>query len=392
MERPPGRYDLMVTRDGYKSVRKQVTISTADVTLDVALESEKKYKLTVQATPAGAPSSLTIVNWIPARGSGGTRALRPVYHPQGLQARPQAGHDQHSRRRLSRSPWTLKSTNSPCRPRPASTIKFDNSELDYRPGMEFPAGRYELVVMREGYKTVRRLVTVSTADVTLKVPLEPEKYKLTVQATPAESTVSLQKSKVKYRPGMEVIPGRYKVMVTRDGYKPTHRTVTVSNADVTLDVALEQLKYKLTVETTPADSTVKLDNSTLDYRPGLEVPPGRYNLTVTQEGYKTTRRQVTVSKIDVTLKVALEQEKYKLMVRATPMDSTVKLDNSNIEYRPGMAVTAGLYELTVSRDGYKPARHTITVSTADVTLDVALEGEKTYKLTVQATPAEAHQV
>ena len=87
---------------------------------------------------------------------------------------------------------------------------------------------------------------------------------------------------------------------------------------------------------------MKLDNSTLDYRPGLEDTPGRYDLTVTREGYKTTRRQVTVSKIDVTLKVALEQEKYKLMVRTTPMDSTVKLDNSNLEYRPGMAVTAGL--------------------------------------------------
>ena len=50
---------------------------------------------------------------------------------------------------------------------------------------------------------------------------------------------------------MEVIPGRYEVMVTRDGYQPTHRTVTVSNADKLLpDVALEQLKYKLTVETT----------------------------------------------------------------------------------------------------------------------------------------------
>jgi tetratricopeptide (TPR) repeat protein len=258
-----------------------------------------------------------------------------------------------------------------------STIQFDNSTLEYHPGMELAPGRYDLVVTHEGYKPVRKQVTISTADVTLDVALESEqKYKLTVQATPADSTVQLEHSKVKYRPGLEMIPGRYEVVVMRDGYKTTRRPVIITNTDVTLDIALEQEKYKLTVEATPTDSTVKLDNSTFDYRPGLEVPPGRYDLIVTREGYKTTRRQVTVSKTDVTLKVALEQEKYKLTVRATPVESTVKLANSNLEYRPGMEVTAGRYDITVSREGYKPARRTITVSTADVTLDVALESDK----------------
>ena len=51
--------------------------------------------------------------------------------------------------------------------------------------MEIPAGRYELG------SNARRLQNgppsrycEHRADVTLKVPLEPEKYKLTVQATP----------------------------------------------------------------------------------------------------------------------------------------------------------------------------------------------------------------
>jgi len=47
---------------------------------------------------------------------------------------------------------------------------------------------------------------VSKTNVTLPVSLEPEKYKLTVRATPADSTVQLENSKIKYYPGMEVTP------------------------------------------------------------------------------------------------------------------------------------------------------------------------------------------
>jgi hypothetical protein len=123
-------------------------------------------------------------------------------------------------------------------------------------------------------------------------------------------TVRSANSQLAYRPGVELAPGRYELVITRDGYKPARLQVTVSTADVTLDVALEVIKkYKLTVQATPADSTIQFDNSQLAYRPGMELAPGRYALVVSHEGYKLARRQVTVSTADVTLDVALEPEK-----------------------------------------------------------------------------------
>ena len=41
MELAPGRYALVITHDGYKPARRQVTVSTADVTLPITLEPEK---------------------------------------------------------------------------------------------------------------------------------------------------------------------------------------------------------------------------------------------------------------------------------------------------------------------------------------------------------------
>ena len=140
-------------------------------------------------------------------------------------------------------------------------------------------------------------------------PAAPEKFKLIVRAVPVDSIVKLKNTKTDYRPGLELPAGRYDLVVTREGYKPVQRTVTISNADVTLDVTLEpEKKYRLTVQVMPADSIVKLDKSKLDYRPGLELVPGRYRLWVTRKGYKSALQQVVVIDGDVMFSITLEPE------------------------------------------------------------------------------------
>src|SRR5262249_15932558 len=153
--------------------------------------------------------------------------------------------------------------------------------------------------------------------------LEVIKYKLTVQAVPMDSTVKLANSKVEYRPGIEVEPGRYDVVVTHESYKPAQQQVTVSNADVTLPITLEPETYKRDVQTTPPDSSVKFDKPKLDYRPGMDLAPGLYDLVGTRYGYKPARRTVVLSPYAAPLHAALEVIKYKLTVQAVPMDSTV---------------------------------------------------------------------
>src|SRR5262249_3422781 len=159
-----------------------------------------------------------------------------------------------------------------------SRIEFEKSPLEYRPGMKLPPGPYDLVVSHEGYKPERRQVIIQDADVMLPVTLPPDTYKLTVQATPADSTITLDKSPLEYRPGMELAPGSYDLMVSHEGYKPERRQVTIRDVDVTLNVALPMITYKLTVQATPADSTIKFDKSPLEYRPGMELDPGPYDL------------------------------------------------------------------------------------------------------------------
>jgi formylglycine-generating enzyme required for sulfatase activity len=217
-------------------------------------------------------------------------------------------------------------------------------------------------------------------------------YALTIRATPADSTITLVHSAVAYAPGVALPPGRYTIEVSRAGYVTTRRTVRIGKADVLLEIALvpASKQYALTVRAQPADSTVRLINTDVAYRPGVKLTPGRYTVEITGEGYETTRREVVIADADVTLDVTLKPVKttYKLTVRAFPEDSTIKILNIVPKYHPGIELEPGDYRLLVEREGFRGKRRTVTIREADVVEEIELE-PVTYQLTVQATPSDS---
>jgi hypothetical protein len=66
--------------------------------------------------------------------------------------------------------------------------------------------------------------------------------------------------------------------------------------------------YRLTVNTTPADSTIKIMNIVPEYRHGIALTPGKYDILVRRRGYKTFRQWVEIRDGDLTFDVALEKK------------------------------------------------------------------------------------
>ena len=91
-------------------------------------------------------------------------------------------------------------------------------------------------------------------------PRPPRLLRLTVLPTPADSTVQITNIRPKYMPGMALAPGTYTIRVTREGFVPHERAITMRTADVTERMALQPLPpppprtFGLTVLPTPADS------------------------------------------------------------------------------------------------------------------------------------------
>jgi len=66
----------------------------------------------------------------------------------------------------------------------------------------------------------------------------PDKYRLTVLATPAASRIRIMNIVPRYVPGIVLEPGKYDVLVEKGRYVASRQWITIQNQDVTLPVVL----------------------------------------------------------------------------------------------------------------------------------------------------------
>ena len=65
-------------------------------------------------------------------------------------------------------------------------------------------------------------------------------YHLTVSAIPSNSRIRILNIKPKYRPGIKLRTGKYKIEVTKRGYKKQIKWVTITNDDLFVDIQLKK--------------------------------------------------------------------------------------------------------------------------------------------------------
>src|SRR5262249_53813970 len=145
-------------------------------------------------------------------------------------------------------------------------------------------------------------------------PRPPRLVRLTVLPTPADSSVQITNIRPKYLPGMALAPGTYTIRVTREGFVPHERAITLRTADVTERIALQPLPpppprtFGLTVLPTPADSRITVADArhgAQPYVPGMALAPGTYTIRVTRDQHVAVEQTITVSHADVVVPMTL---------------------------------------------------------------------------------------
>ena len=152
---------------------------------------------------------------------------------------------------------------------------------------DLPAGVVELTLGADRHQTIPVRAEVPRDGVSLLEPtLEPIPYgRLTLELEPPDATIALEGIETDYEPGMRLQQGEYRMVVSRPGYRTVERTVTVEgDARVRIQLAVDPPPF--TVETTPADATIRLPDVSDAYEPGLLLDPGDYRVEVTAAGYE----------------------------------------------------------------------------------------------------------
>ena len=120
-------------------------------------------------------------------------------------------------------------------------VRVVNIEERYRPGMELAAGEYRVEASLEGYETVVEIVHHGSEGATEhRIALRRVAQPFTVLTDPAGARVRFLNIEERYRPGMELAAGEYRVEVSLEGHETAVRTVRHASAPTLHRIALRR--------------------------------------------------------------------------------------------------------------------------------------------------------
>ncbi|MBC8028515.1 MAG: PEGA domain-containing protein [Pyrinomonadaceae bacterium] len=154
-----------------------------------------------------------------------------------------------------------------------------------------------------------------------RTPKPKPKASLLVNVTPTDSTIVLNEEIQRAENGTlersNLAPGIYRMVVQREGYEPqTLQISLVPDTNTPFNVVLRLITGVLNIEPTVTGCQINVLDAETNALVGtysgqvrnLELPPGRYQILVSKEGYRAVVRDVSVKAASTTLlEPSLEQ-------------------------------------------------------------------------------------
>ena len=235
-------------------------------------------------------------------------------------------------------------------------VRFVDIEDRYRPGMELTAGEYRVEASLEGYETIVEIVRHGSAGATEhQIALRRAAQPFTVLTEPGRARVRFVDIEDRYRPGMELPAGEYRVEASLEGYETIVEIVRHGSAGATQHrIALLRVAQPFTIVVDPAGAHVRFLDIEERYRSGMEMVAGEYRVEASLWGYETIVEIVRHGSEGATQhRIALRRVAQPFTVVTEPTDARVQILNMAERYRPGMELPAGEYRVEASLEGYE---------------------------------------
>jgi hypothetical protein len=264
------------------------------------------------------------------------------------------------------------------------------------------AGTYDYSVVKAGYVTETGTVTVVDANITENVILVLKKYSITFNVTDGTSAIANALVTVGMNTVLtgvdgkavftDMLPAAYDYMVTADGYDTISSSVAVVDADVEENVTMILTVYTLTFNVSDgaaalAGADVTVGTTTIATGADgkavfTDLLPGNYNYSVSKTGYVTRTGSVSVVNVDVAESVTMVLSTYAILFNVT--DGSAAISGAEVKIGTSTVVTGadgkalftgllpGEYAYTVMASGYGHKAGSVTITDADVIMDLTL--------------------
>ncbi len=247
-------------------------------------------------------------------------------------------------------------------------VRLPHIKPKYEPGMELSPGDYTVEITKEGFKTVSTELKIEDGkikrlNVTLKklteedkaeaaseasqTPPEPlKKGTLAIQLSPADAEVRILDIDKPYTPGMELDTGFYVVEAQKEGFLTATSKVAIKpDQATTISISLAQ---KAEQAAAPAPEPAPEPAA----EPAPEATPEEQQQTETPEQAQTQPQEQPET---------VEPGKERLFITPVPDDAQVRVLNIGPKYTQGMELGPGKYEVEVKKQGLGKKVETIEV-------------------------------
>ena len=391
----PGKYHLEVSRPGYQTENRWVTVQNGMVEIPIALVP-KQANGTVRHTASKLPPTQTTT---PVESH---KAAAVVAQPISVEE----GKPSVLKPQEVLLPLTIF-------PEPADAhVQIMNIIPRYQPGMRLKPGTYTIKVSHPDFPPKRFKMVLNTESIETRVVLAkaektqksgkivagpqprvlcdltdeytlplPRHHILTVQSAPGDAQVRILNIRPRYRHGMSLPAGFYHMQVSKEAFETKQCWAEVKDADLLLDIPLKPLApgdlFALTIKPQPADAHVKLLYTDIPYRPGVLLTPGSYQVEVSRKGYKTEKIPLTLQRenreISVVLKELTLNARPTLTVVPVLKKASIRIINATVPYRPGLPMVPGKYLVEVAKPGFKTQRRWVELSEQDLKIEIEME-------------------
>ena len=250
-----------------------------------------------------------------------------------------------------------------------ATVTLNGRSVGKSPyeGKSLPPGIYRIRITKEGYENLEKAEIVDSGKrvevLAQLTPLKPKEGDLEVRSEPGEAKVYLDGKYLGETPLFQprIRPGRYSILVLKEGYHPFEERVEVKEADRKKVLAtLRRRMGALAVSLKTPGATLFIDGKPMEIGPGntleKEFPSGSYRIKVTKEGHETWERDLVVGAGErVEVSVELKTKEGELLIRTEPGGALIYLEGKSVgmDSYERKGLSPGTYKIRVVKEGYE---------------------------------------
>jgi PEGA domain len=367
-----GKHQLVINKNGYKSLTKDILVTTSNTYFNYKLEKVSIVPVTVKSIPTGAKIYLNNIEkgttddqFFEYPGSYNVRLIKSGFLNYDQTIEISENGENIFSYNLTKNSGLI---NFEITPNDAE-IRI-NTEMKTAKRIELIPGNHVVEISKSGYLSQTDTFKIEIGDSIFK------NYKLIKNSgiiyfdlNPSDAEVRIN-SEVKNLNKVELIPGNYEIGISKVGYITQSSIVNLKLGDaITKKFDLVKNSSPLILDLNPSDVNVFINKKDYSGRKMIEIVPGMYQIEISKEGYYPINETIEVILGEpLTKTYSLKDIVGNLKFKIKPIDSRVILKRFGkvIEEWNGIRIVnnlkVGIYQLEAYAEGFKTHKSDISIT------------------------------